>query len=157
MTSTENLSADRVDKYKSDIIQLIKETMIYNFPDSIIPEEYYSETIDSLLVHMKNGNAVVFAVFENDVLLGWMWCHPIDRFGSKRIHIASFAVKDDARKKGVGHKLIDAVEEYSSQQGYDGIDLLVTRENITAVKFYEKHGFEVERYMMRKVEKKNDF
>jgi ribosomal protein S18 acetylase RimI-like enzyme len=152
-----SLSMEDVKKYKQEIIKLIQETMIFNFPDSVIPKDYYLDTIDSLLNYMKSGNAVVFAAFEKDTILGWLWCHSIDRFDSKRLHIASFAVKSETRQTGIGHQLIEMAEEYAANQKYDGIDLLVTKENVSAVEFYKKHGFEVERYLMRKVSKKHDF
>ena len=156
MIDIQRLSVEEVEKYREDIIQLIKETLIFNFPNNLITEDYYPDTVDNLLSHMNNGNAIVFAAIEDEIMVGWLWCHSIDRFDSKRLHIASFAVKSASRKSGVGNHLLTIAEEYGNEQGYDGIDLLVTKENKSAVDFYMNHGFEVERYLMRKGHKKND-
>lgn len=156
MIDIHRLSIDEVKKHKKDIIQLIYETIIFNFPNSLITKDYYMDTVDNLLSHMNNGNAVVFAAFESEMMVGWLWCHSIDRFDSKRLHIANFAVKSESRKSGVGNKLFAIAEEYGHEQRYDGIDLFVTKENKLAVDFYLNHGFEVERYLMKKGNKKND-
>lgn len=156
MIYVEMLPVDRVSEYKIEIIELIKETLISNFPNNIVPTNYYEDTFESLLNHVNDGNAFVFAAFENEEILGWMWCHPINRFDSKRMHIANFAVKQEFQKRGIGHMLMEFVEKYTFHNNFDSLDLLVTKENISAVKFYEKHDFEVERYLMRKVDK-NDY
>lgn len=145
-----SLSAEMLLKRKPDVIALIRETMRYNFPCSMIEDGYYEQTVNSLAEYLKQGKATVFAAIDAGVLCGWLWCHEIDRMGSKRLHIASFAVKESTRKKGVGQQLMQQAQDYARDKGYAALDLLVTASNATAVSFYEKQGFQTERLLLRK-------
>ena len=68
----------------------------------------------------------------------------------RRIHIAEIAVAEEWRRQGVGGRLLERVELYAAQNGYEEIDLLVTASNACAVQFYNKAGFNSERYLMKK-------
>ena len=144
------LSAEMLLEAKADVIALIRETMRYNFPSSMIEDGYYEQTVQSLAQYLEQDKAVVFAAYEDGALQGWIWCHEIDRMGSKRLHIASFAVKEGTRKKGVGQQLMQQAQDYARDNGYAALDLLVTASNATAVGFYEKQGFQTERLLLRK-------
>jgi ribosomal protein S18 acetylase RimI-like enzyme len=52
------------------------------------------------------------------------------------------AVAADFRQQGVGAVLMDALEERLRAKGCIRYYLLVTRENETAIRFYEKRGWE---------------
>ena len=144
------LGSSDLTNHEKEIRQLIKETVVCSFPDNIIPDNYYDETYCHVKGYLEDGKAVVFAAIENDSILGWAWCHPIDRFESHRLHIAFLAVMENARGKGIGHKLMDHVIAYADREGFDGLDLMVTQEDKAAVKLYKDYGFETERLLMRK-------
>ena len=97
-----------------------------------------------------DGSAVAFLAVEEQEVLGWIWCHSIQRLNERRLHVANFAVSKASRKKGVGSLLIKTVEEFAKENIYCALDLFVTRDNISAVSFYQSHGYEIERYLLRK-------
>ena len=135
---------------KESIRKLIEETLIYNFPDSVVEDSYYVEKLSGLERYLRDGSAIVYIAVEDEKILGWIWCHPIQRFDKLRLHIASFAVVPFSRKTGIGHLLIENAEKYAVDNGFDGLDLLVTKDNTSAVSFYKKNGYEVERYLLHK-------
>ena len=88
-------------------------------------------------------------------MAGWVWCHEIRRPEGKRIHIAEIAVAEEWRRQGVGRQLLEKVEAFAQENGYQAIDLLVTAGNASAVMFYEKADFKPERFLMKKTVKKD--
>ena len=54
------------------------------------------------------------------------------------------------RNQGIGSLLMEEAERYAKKSNYDGIDLFVTENNITAVNFYQKNGYQIERYLLKK-------
>lgn len=140
----------RFDKTKNEIKALIQETMIYNFPNAVIEDNYYEDTLSRLGNYIVDGSAVAFLAVEEQEVLGWIWCHSIQRLNERRLHVANFAVSKASRNKGVGSLLIKTVEEFAKENIYCALDLFVTRDNISAVSFYQGHGYEIERYLLRK-------
>lgn len=149
------LSAENIGKWKSQIFPLLKETVIYNFPNSEIPDSYYREEWDEVEKYIKLKRAFVFIAVNYNEVVGWIWTHLIDRFNEKRLHVAFFAVYKEFRRHGVGELLLAAAEEQARNLELQGIDLLVTASNERAVRFYEHHGFNSERYLMHKELKNN--
>ena len=144
------VDADIYMKWRKGIEGLLDESASINFPDSQIDKNYAKDRCDDLYEYLKEGKAVVFVAADNDELMGFIWCHPINRHLKKRIHIAEIAVVGRYRKSGVGGRLLKAVEEYASENGFKEIDLFVTLANKDAVSFYEKNLFVPERTLMKK-------
>ncbi len=136
--------------YRMKIVDLIIESASLNFPNARIDEHYAEERCNALLRFLDDGSAVVFTAIEKEDLIGWIWCHEIDRVGEKRLHIAEIAVFKTYRSKGVGRKLLKAAESFAEDNNYKTIDLLVTSDNLEAILFYEKSSFSTERIMMKK-------
>lgn len=65
----------------------------------------------------------------------------IGGFDGRRGLIYHLAVHPDARKKGIGTKLMEEVESRLKNKGCIRSYLLVTRENEYAMKFYEALGW----------------
>ena len=137
-------------KIKDSIKELIREAMNISFPEFIIKEDYYEEKISKLGEYISDGSAIVFTVIKDNDVLGWIWCHSINRFDKKRLHVASFAVSKKARNQGLGSLLMDEAERYAKKHNYDGMDLFVTENNVPAVNFYQKNGYQIERYLLKK-------
>lgn len=57
------------------------------------------------------------------------------------LYIRSMAVSPSTQGMGIGHRLIDAIEEYGIENGYDRLFLYTTYFSIGAIELYEKHGF----------------
>jgi GNAT superfamily N-acetyltransferase len=85
-------------------------------------------------------------------LVGEFWgAYDDDRFvgfgylreGTRPAWIARLAVAQDARRQGIGGRLIETMLEHCRSKGEKSVILYVKRDNETAVRLYIKHGFEV--------------
>jgi GNAT superfamily N-acetyltransferase len=69
----------------------------------------------------------------------------------RRVHLDYLVVQARFRGRGIGGRLLDAVEEWARAQG---AELIVTdtnlRSNVGAVEFYERHGYERQAVVLRK-------
>jgi ribosomal protein S18 acetylase RimI-like enzyme len=52
-------------------------------------------------------------------------------------------VREDWRRHGVGHALLQRAEALTVERGGQGLYLFTGQENLTAQAFYERHGYEV--------------
>ena len=59
-----------------------------------------------------------------------------------RLYIRSMAVLPQAQGSGVGRKLLEAVEIYAAQDGFEKLFLYTVPFLDTAIRLYEQHGFE---------------
>jgi GNAT superfamily N-acetyltransferase len=71
--------------------------------------------------------------------------------GRRRVHLDYLAVQAPFRSRGVGGRLLDAVEGWAREHGAE----LVTadtnlRSNVGAIEFYERHGYERQAVVLRK-------
>ncbi len=140
--------------WREQIATLLDQSVKMNFPGFPIDASYGIEKCRQLEMFLKDGTAVVFAAIEGEKLVGWVWCHSINRLGKRRLHIAEIAVAEDCQRRGVGHRLLSEAEEYAACNDYCEIDLLVTASNSNAVMFYEKASYTPERFLMKKAVKK---
>lgn len=71
--------------------------------------------------------------------------------GRRRVYLGYLAVQAEHRSRGIGGRLLRAVEDWARAKG---AELLVTdtnlRSNLGAVEFYESHGFEQQAVVLRK-------
>jgi GNAT superfamily N-acetyltransferase len=71
--------------------------------------------------------------------------------GRRRAHLHYLAVQARHRSRGIGSRLLRAVEEWAREKG---AELLLTdtnlRSNVGAVEFYERHGFQKQAVILRK-------
>jgi len=58
------------------------------------------------------------------------------------LEILNLAVRPDARRRGIGHALIQFAFEWGKQFDAKSTFLEVRASNRTALRFYERHGFE---------------
>lgn len=69
----------------------------------------------------------------------------------RRVYLGYLAVQARYRGRGVGGRLLDAIEEWARDQG---AELIATdtnlRSNVGAVEFYERHGYERQAVILRK-------
>lgn len=63
--------------------------------------------------------------------------------GIHRAYLFSFRLKPEYRGQGLGSHMLNFVENYLLQLGYDSVRLNVARLNVLARRMYEKHGYRV--------------
>lgn len=144
------IGSEDIDIWRSKIEDSLNESASINFPDYPVTEKYGKQKCEELKEYLETDKAFVFGAVDNSNLAGWVWCHPIDRLGKKRLHIAEIAVNPTYQKQGVGQMLLNHVQSFANEKGIREIDLLVTKSNDNAVRFYEKSDYEIERYLMKK-------
>jgi ribosomal protein S18 acetylase RimI-like enzyme len=74
-----------------------------------------------------------------------------DYLGSKKVGVITHVfVKKEIRKKGAGRMLIQALEQWFSEQKVDSVELQVLAQNKSAIKFWESSGYQKELLQYRK-------
>ena len=63
---------------------------------------------------------------------------------TKTAYISLIGVKKEKSRKGIGKALLNYCEEFSLKQGMSRLRLEVDKDNVNAIRFYEKNGFSCE-------------
>jgi len=105
----------------------------------------YNKIIDIEFNKFANKNEVkcdykpfAFLAKEDDEILGLITGHSY----YKEVHISDLIVYEKYRNKHIGSKLVETVENYYKNKGFENINL--TTYNFQAPEFYKKCGFKVE-------------
>lgn len=103
------------------------------------------------LVAESDGAAVGEAVAELHEPSPYAAIEPGLDLRRRRVRLEYLAVQARFRSRGIGGRLLDAVEDWARQRG---AELIVTdtnlRSNLGAVEFYERHGYERQAVILRK-------
>lgn len=99
---------------------------------------------EAQLNKLPHGSYSFVAEFDDEIIgqLGFDACQ-----SPRRKHVGSFgmAVKDNHQGKGVGSQLLAAAIELSDQWlNLKRLELEVYTDNQSAIKLYQKHGFQIE-------------
>jgi GNAT superfamily N-acetyltransferase len=71
--------------------------------------------------------------------------------GRRRVYLTYLAVQARHRSRGIGGRLLEAVEEWARDRGAELIETDTNlRSNVGAVEFYERHGYERQSVVLRK-------
>jgi GNAT superfamily N-acetyltransferase len=71
--------------------------------------------------------------------------------GRRRAYLDYLAVQAKYRGRGIGGRLLDAVEQWARENGAELISTDTNlRSNFGAIEFYESHGFEKQAVILRK-------
>jgi ribosomal protein S18 acetylase RimI-like enzyme len=89
-----------------------------------------------VLVAVSNSSVVGFVAAEVSEMPNLPFLNPI-----KHCRIATIVVSSKHQKNGIGSALYERVCEIDKEQGADRLTLEVFTFNLSAVAFYEKHGF----------------
>ncbi|HEY9457349.1 MAG TPA: GNAT family N-acetyltransferase [Gaiella sp.] len=95
----------------------------------------------------RPGDAAMIAI-DGGFPAGAAWYRLFSRdrpgygFVDERTPELAIAVVPNARGKGVGSALLEALLERARAEGHDAISLSVDRNNAGAIELYERHGFE---------------
>ena len=79
---------------------------------------------------------------EDDTIIGCIFAVCKLSGSKKEIYINEMAVLPKRQGQGIGRQLLNAVMDYSKEEGFAGA-VLYTSEYAPAAKFYEKNGFKL--------------
>lgn len=127
-------------------IQDVKETAILfdqyrqfykQVQDLIGAEAYITE-------RLEKGDSAIFLAKDGDEYVGFTQLYPtFSSIGMKRAWILNdLYVAENARKQGVGEKLLDVAEEFARETGAGSIALSTAPDNEKAQRLYERKGYE---------------
>lgn len=109
-----------------------------------LDEEFY-KIIDSEFNKFAKKNGVtcnytpfIFIAKEDDKVIGIITGHSY----YKEVHISDLIIYEEYRNKHIGTKLVEAVENYHKDKGFQNMNL--TTYDFQAPEFYKKCGFVVE-------------
>ncbi|MBU8878693.1 GNAT family N-acetyltransferase [Bacillus sp. FJAT-29790] len=90
-----------------------------------------------------NEESVVFIAFDEDNPVGFVQLYPsFSSVSMKRIWVLNdLYVRESARKKGLGEKLLKKAIDFAEETGAKGVLLETGKENTTAQRLYDKIGF----------------
>lgn len=131
---------------KSDfktVRKILTETWLDTY--SFIPEEdilfhldkFYSE--EKLNILFIDPYTHCFITESDGLSSGWMKLY--DNKSQKRFYVSSLYVLPQFQGSGIGKILMNKAEEIARQKGYDRIWLGVMKDNIKALEWYKKIGF----------------
>jgi aminoglycoside 6'-N-acetyltransferase I len=111
---------------------------------TIIPEStdtYLRESAARLRQHLPNQAYIAWS--EADARLGFIWAAlvPHDLTGAPRAYVLMLYVAPEARRTGLGGKLLATAEDWGRAQGVDEIALSVAVHNTTARELYRRNGY----------------
>ncbi len=86
------------------------------------------------------GKELVYVATQKEEVLGFI---AIKRNILYANYIRRIVVREDARSKGIGGKLVGFVEEMTFSSGLPNVFLVTTTVNEQAVKFYQKIGYKI--------------
>ncbi len=75
---------------------------------------------------------------------------PDEVTSTEQVFVAYMAVEPEMRRRGIGAALLAAAEDIARAEGIGFLSLMVTDDNVDAVKLYERCGLRTERRMMTK-------
>jgi GNAT superfamily N-acetyltransferase len=111
------------------------------FRDQYTPDafDYTSASVETIRGRFVEGP--IWLAYEGDEAVGTVSGLPEE----ERLYIRSMAVKPSAQKKRIGQTLLDALEEYARNAGFERLYLYTTFVLPAARPLYEKNGFYIVR------------
>jgi ribosomal protein S18 acetylase RimI-like enzyme len=101
----------------------------------------------------RETDKIFVADDESHAFLGYLWIGEGSNMmtGLKHGYIYDIFVKEKFRGKAIGRILLEKAESYCQERGYSRILLMVSVNNETAIRLYNKMGFKAEQTYMAKV------
>lgn len=106
--------------------------------------------IESLIEHVSDGSAIVFGVFDQENLIGFIWAYEHPFREEVRVYVSEIHVDEAFRNRGVGRQLLYAVECMARSRGYSALYIHAEGNNEGAIRLYKSEGFVTERVQLRK-------
>lgn len=106
--------------------------------------------IEGLIEHVSDGSAMVWGVFDNEELIGYVWAYQHQFREEVRVYVNEIHVAEPYRGRGIGKQLLSAVESMAKERGYGAIYIHAEGNNEGAISLYRSQGYEIERVQLRK-------
>ena len=115
-------------------------------------------TTEELTVILKDSNKPIFvAVNENDDVIGYIFCifkqqtdHNV-LTNVKTLFVDDLCVDESTRGQNIGKKLYDFALDFAKKEGCYNLTLDAWADNAGAVKFYEKLGMKIQKYVFEEI------
>ena len=119
------------------IAELLRESF-REFESHYTKEGFAATTPDGDEIAVRMNGGPVWIACEGKEILGTVSAVP----KGNALYIRSMAVSPRARNKGIGDSLLRHVEIYGRSQGFDRFILSTTPFLLSAIRLYEKFGFQ---------------
>lgn len=100
--------------------------------------------------HIKDGTAICYGLFDEGVLVGYIWAYSHKYRDEDRVYISEIRILEKYRGNGYGEELIRQVENEARRLKVAAVYLHAEAVNEAAIRFYKKLGFIPERIQFRK-------
>ena len=101
---------------------------------SCFPDPWKTEELDEML---GNSLDTGISIWENEIIAGYCLLRVVAGEGE----LFRIGVKPEFRKKGLGRKLMDAMEDTARKKQAESIYLEVRAGNLPAISLYKSRGF----------------
>ncbi|MEM0049606.1 MAG: ribosomal protein S18-alanine N-acetyltransferase [Candidatus Bathyarchaeia archaeon] len=120
---------------KSDL-KALYEIEVECFREEAFPLRY-------LKLFLSDAAFITLVMVLEDRIIGYVTAR-IENFEGKCMgHIYSIAVKPEYRRRGIGSRLLESVEEILREKGAKVCYLETRKDNVAAINFYLKHEYRV--------------
>lgn len=106
-------------------------------------EKAYSRT--QLKQELTNSNSTFFFLLDNEEIVGYLKLNINDaqteNIAENAVEIERVYIRSNRKRKGYGTALIEKAEQYAHEKNKKTIWLGVWEENLSALSFYKKKGF----------------
>jgi len=126
---------------EKDYSKIIKKKITYP-KDNLIKKEFNEA--------LKSRKHLILFVKEDKKIIGYLHSTFFSNPYSKGGYVEDIFIIKEFRRKGIAKKLINEFIKILKEKGYKKIHLSVNTKNIGAIKLYEKLGFEIYHYDLKK-------
>jgi len=120
------------------ISELIREAFD-PFKSEYTPDAFDYTTPGPDLIRDRFAEGPIWEAFEKEVMVGTVSGMP----DGDRFYIRSMAIKPSAQRGGIGQRLLEVLEAFAREAGYEKLYLYTTFVLPAAKRLYEKNGFYV--------------
>ncbi|PKM71550.1 MAG: hypothetical protein CVU91_13265 [Firmicutes bacterium HGW-Firmicutes-16] len=109
------------------------------------------DKIAELIEYVDNNSAIVFGcVDDKGKLVGFIWAYSVIFREENRMYVSVVQIDDAYRGRGLGTKLLNAVENEARIDGLPALYIHTEAYNQGAIRLYEREGYVMERVQLRK-------
>jgi len=128
-------------KFISDDFQLCCDLLIQTYNAPPVNDNWTSESAQIRFKDtIDNKRFIGYTLWENEVLIGAVFARMRTYHAGNEIVVEDLIVSPAHQRKGYGTELLDAIENYSKENGCTNISLLTVMEN-PSFDFYKKRGY----------------